>query len=90
MVCFRACLHGGGRPQVCEVTSIGNLRRWDNLPVHIISNFILIMYPGRVTLPAWVTICHVKVSRWGNLPSQGHIHVTKKSNEQNNSKTRVC
>ena len=29
--------------------------------------------PGRVTLSAGVTICHVNVSRWGNLPSQGRI-----------------
>ena len=27
--------------------------------------------PGRVTLSAGVTICHVNVSRWGNLPSRG-------------------
>ena len=27
--------------------------------------------PGRVTLSAGVTICHVNVSRWGNPPSRG-------------------
>ena len=32
--------------------------------------------PGRVTLSAGVTICHVNVSRWGNPPSRGRDHVT--------------
>ena len=29
--------------------------------------------PGRVTLSAGVTICHVNVSWWGNLPGRGRI-----------------
>ena len=45
---------------------------------------------GRVTLSAGVTICHVNVSRWGNPPSRGGVHVTKRSNEPNNSDTQVC
>ena len=30
--------------------------------------------PGRVTLSAGVTICHVNVSRWGNPPGRGRVH----------------
>ena len=30
--------------------------------------------PGRVTLSAGVTICHVNVSRWCNLPNRGRVH----------------
>ena len=30
--------------------------------------------PGRVTLSAGVTICHVNVSRWCNPPSWGRVH----------------
>ena len=37
--------------------------------------------PDRVTLSAGVTICHVNVSRWGNPPSQGHIHGKKLKSE---------
>ena len=32
--------------------------------------------PGRVTLSAGVTFCHVNDSRWGNPPSRGQVHVT--------------
>ena len=35
----------------------------------------LLSPPGRVTLSAGVTICHVNVLRWGNLPSRGLVHV---------------
>ena len=35
----------------------------------------LLSLPGRVTLSAGVTICHVNVLRWGNLPSRGLVHV---------------
>ena len=35
----------------------------------------LLSLPGRVTLSAGVTICHVNVSRWGNLLSRGLVHV---------------
>ena len=45
---------------------------------------------GRVTLSAWVTICHVYVSRQGNMPSWDGFYVTKSSNEPNKSETRVC
>ena len=37
--------------------------------------------PGRVTLSAGVTICHVNVSRWGNPPSWGHVHGKKFKSE---------
>ena len=37
--------------------------------------------PGRVTLSAGVTICHVNVSRWGNPPSRGCIHSKKLESE---------
>ena len=37
--------------------------------------------PGRVTLSAGVTICHVNVSRWGNPPSQGRVHGKKLKSE---------
>ena len=33
--------------------------------------------PGRVTLSAGVTICHVNVSRWGNPLSRGRVHGKK-------------
>ena len=33
--------------------------------------------PGRVTLSAGVTICHVNVSRWGNPPSWGRVYGKK-------------
>ena len=32
--------------------------------------------PGRVTLSARDAFCHVNVSRWGNPPCQGRVHVT--------------
>ena len=32
--------------------------------------------PGRVTLSAGVTFCHVNDLRWGNPPSRGRVHVT--------------
>ena len=37
--------------------------------------------PGRVTLAAGVTICHVNVSRWGNPPSRGCVHGKKLKSE---------
>ena len=37
--------------------------------------------PGRVTLSAGVTICHVNVSRWGNPPNRGRIHGKKLKSE---------
>ena len=37
--------------------------------------------PGRVTLSAGVTVCHVNVSRWGNPPSRGCIHGKKLKSE---------
>ena len=37
--------------------------------------------PGRVTLSAGVTICHVNVLRWGNPPSWGRIHSKKLKSE---------
>ena len=37
--------------------------------------------PGRVTLSAGVTICHVNVSRWGNPPSWGRVHGKKLKSE---------
>ena len=33
--------------------------------------------PGRVTLSAGVTICHVHMSRWGNPPNRGRVHGKK-------------
>ena len=32
--------------------------------------------PGRVTLSAGVAFCHANLSRWGNPPSLGRVHVT--------------
>ena len=40
-VLVRACLHGGGGPQVGEVTRFNG---WGNPPVHIISPFNLITF----------------------------------------------
>ena len=37
--------------------------------------------PGRVTLSAGVTICHVNFSRWGNPPRPGRIHGKKLKSE---------
>ena len=39
--CLRACLHGGGGPQVGE---LGNPLRWGNPFVHTISHFNLITF----------------------------------------------
>ena len=44
--------------------------------------------PGRVTLSAGVTICHVNVSRWGNLPSRGRFH--GKSSKRNMHVLKLC
>ena len=32
--------------------------------------------PSRITLSAGVAVCHVNVSRWGNPPSRGRVHIT--------------
>ena len=82
---FRASLHGGGGPQVGEVTrqsiqSDGGVTYLGGLPGLL----------GGVTLSVGVTICYVNVSRWGNPPGWGGVHVTQRLNEQNNSETRVC
>ena len=45
---------------------------------------------GRVTLSARGQHCHVNVSRSVNPPTRGAVHVTKGSNKENNSETRVC
>ena len=45
---------------ICGVTLLGGLH-------HL---------PGRVTLWAGVAFCHVNVSRWGNPPRWGRVHVT--------------
>ena len=37
--------------------------------------------PGRVTLSAGVTVCHVNVARWGNPPSRGRVHGEKLKSE---------
>ena len=37
--------------------------------------------PGRVTLSAGVTVCHVNVARWGNPPSRGRVHGKKLKSE---------
>ena len=37
--------------------------------------------PGRVTLSAGVTICHVNVSRWSNPPSRDRVHGKKLKSE---------
>ena len=37
--------------------------------------------PGRVTLSAGVTICHVNVSMWGNPPTRGRVHGKKLKSE---------
>ena len=75
---FRVCLHWGGGPQVAcpdnflfyfdHVYMIGGVTRLGGLPG----------LPGRVTLSAGVTICHVNVSRWGNPPSRGCVHDKKR------------
>ena len=38
--------------------------------------------PGRVTLSAGVTICHVNVSTWGNPPGRGRVHGKKLKSEK--------
>ena len=77
---FRACLHQGGGPKVGpynllfyldHVYMIGGVTRLGGLPG----------LPGRVTLSAGVTICHVNVSRWGNPPSRGRVHGKKLKSE---------
>ena len=45
--------------------------------------------PGRVTLSAGVTICHVNVSRWGNPPSRGRFH-EKKALKRNTYVLKLC
>ena len=77
---FRACLHRGGGPQVGEVTCLGGVKPAFpyNLSFYLDQIYMiggvthqggLPGLPGGVTLSARVTICHVNVSRWGNLPS---------------------
>ena len=79
---LRACLYGGGGPQVGEITRLplfyfdhvymtGGVTRLGRLPG----------LPGRVTLSAGVTICHVNVSRWGNPPSLGRVYAKKLKSE---------
>ena len=78
---FRVGLDGGGGPQVaCQynflfyfdhICMIGGVTRLGGLPG----------LPGRVTLSAGVTICHVNVSRWGNPPSRGRVHGKKLKSE---------
>ena len=58
--------------------------RWGNPPVQYFSLFIhvymisvviclgeLLCLLGKVTLSAREIICHVNISRWGNLPGRG-------------------
>ena len=54
-----------------HVYMIGGLTRLGGLPG----------LPGRVTLSAGVTICHVNFSRWGNPPRPGRIHGKKLKSE---------
>ena len=86
MFSLRACLHGGGGPQVGEVT------RLDGVTCLSIWSLILIWSrlhdrwgdpPGRVAQSARPgnplsrgQILPCKRSRWGNPPSQGPIHDT--------------
>ena len=88
---LRACLHGGGGPQVGEITCLGGVtrlsikslilswsrlhERWSNLLRRVARPGL----PGRITLSAGVIICHLNVSRWGNPPSRGRDHVTSAS-----------
>ena len=81
----RTYLHGGGVPQ----------GRWGDPPGHIISFYFDHVYmiggvtrlgglpslPGRITLSAGVTFCHVNVSGWGNPPSQARVHGKKLKSE---------
>ena len=95
---FRACLHGGGGPRAGEVRP----PRWGSPPLHINSHFFLDrVYMiggvtrlgglpgllGRVTLPGGVAFCHVNVSRWGNPPTRGSVHVTKTRQIRTNNQT---
>ena len=45
--------------------------------------------PGRVTLSAGVTICHVNVLRWGNPPGRGSVH-GKKAEKRNMYVLKLC
>ena len=87
---LRACLHGGGGPQVGEVTCLSGVTRLYKFLFYFNHVYLIVgvtclgglpSLPGRVTLSARVTICHVNVSRWGNLPSRGRIHDKKLKSE---------
>ena len=88
---LRACLHGGGGPQVGEVTCLSGVTPCPYKFLFYVDHVYMIVREtclcglpgllGRVTLSAGVTICHVNVSRWGNLPSRGHIHGKKLKSE---------
>ena len=82
-----ACLHGGGGPQVGEVTRQGGVTRLPyNLSFYLDHVYMigeitrqggLPGLPGGVTLSAGVTICYVNVSRWGSPPSRGRVNGKK-------------
>ena len=77
---LRTCLHGGGGPQVGGVSRLSIISLifiWSCLHDSGVARLGgLPGLPGRVTLSAGVTFCHVNDSWWGNPPSRGRVHVT--------------
>ena len=73
---LRACLHGDGGPQPW---SKNKTRLYAILQPQ--GAGVRAGLPGRVTLSAGATICHVNVSRWGYPPSRGHVNGRKLKSE---------
>ena len=85
MVSFLStCLHGGGRPQVGEVTRLGGVTRQSIYSLILIWSRLHDRWgdpPKRVALSAGVKFCHVNVSRWGNPPSRSRTRDTSNSSK---------
>ena len=96
---LRACLHGGGGPQVGEVTRLGGVtisHFYCRDHVYMIGGVTrlggLPGLPGRVTLSAGVAFCHVNDSRWGRAHVPGvefMLHLQARQSAPNSSKVTV-
>ena len=88
---LRACLHGGGGPQVGEVTRLGGVTRQSIYFLILIRSRLHDRWgdpPRRVarsTRPGYPLsrgqFCHVNVSRWGNPPGGGRTRDTSNSSK---------
>ena len=77
-----ACLHGGGGPQVGEVTGLGGVTRQSIYSLILIWSRLPDRWGDplrRIALSAGGKFCHVNVSRWGDPPSRRRIRDTSNS-----------